>query len=68
MKDLENFYNNHYKTDQIMDWSELTEKQKNALEKSSEYWKHQLDNAIKDFRIACIKEMEKLIDVVRKFR
>jgi hypothetical protein len=68
MKDLENFYNNHYKTDQIMDWSELTEKQKNALEKSSEYWKYQLDNAIKDFRIACIKEMEKLIDVVRKFR
>lgn len=68
MKELENFYNNHYKTDQMMDWSELTEKQKKALENSQEYWKFKLDNAIDDFRLACLKEVDKLIEVVKRFR
>jgi hypothetical protein len=67
MKELENFYNTHYKTDQMMDWSELTDKQKKALENSQEYWKFKLDNAIDDFRIACLKEVDKLIEVVKRF-
>jgi hypothetical protein len=68
MKELENFYNNHYKTDQMMDWSELTDKQKKALENSQEYWKLKLDNAIDDFRLACLKEVDKLIEVAKRFR
>ena len=68
MKELENFYNNHYKTDQMMDWSELTDKQKKALENSREYWSFQINKALDDFKNACQKEVEKLIEVVKRVR
>lgn len=68
MKELENFYNNNYKTDQMMDWSELTDKQKKALENSREYWSFQFNKALDDFKNACQKEVEKLIEVVKRVR
>lgn len=68
MKELELFFNNHYKTDQMMDWSELTEKQKQALEKSQEFRKYNLEKAIEEFRVVCLKEVDKLIESVKRFR
>jgi len=68
MKELENFYNNHYKTSEMMDWSELTERQKQALEKSGEYWKFQLDIATDNFTLACLKEIDKIKGIVNRFR
>ena len=68
MKELEDFYNNHYKTTDMMDWSELTEKQKKALENSREYWSYQLSRSIDDFRRACSEEAEKFIEIVNRFR
>jgi DNA-binding MarR family transcriptional regulator len=66
MKELENLYNNHYKTKQMMDWSELTDKQKKALENSREYLSFQFNKALDDFKNDCQKEVEKLIEVVKR--
>lgn len=66
MKDLKYFYNNHYKSKNSIAWAELSERQKNALENSSEYAAFQLQKAIIQFKTACSNECDKLIDIVKK--
>lgn len=51
-----------------MDYSELTDKQKMALENSLEYCSFQFNKALEDFKNACQNEVEKLIEVVKRVR
>ena len=66
MKKLEDFYNNNYKTTNMLEWSQLTERQKIALMHSREYRKFELDAAFDGFKLACILECNKLIELVQR--
>ena len=61
MKKIEEFYNLHYKTVQMMDWSELTAKQKITLEKSRDYWSFKFKKAVNDFNISLLNKLKKTI-------
>ena len=67
MEELEYFYKNHYKTNQMVDWSELTDYQKTLLEKSIEYHSFKLNKALENFKDVICKDIEKLIKIVNSF-
>lgn len=50
MKQLESFYNDHFKTENMMDWSELTEEQKIKLSESLSYSSYKLNLAIQSLK------------------
>jgi hypothetical protein len=52
MNELEYFYNNHFKTPDMMDWTELTDKQKKTLENCGQYSTYKLKEAIINFQKA----------------
>lgn len=66
MKELEYFYNNHYRTPDMMLWSQLTAKQKEALENCPEYLSYQLEKAVHSFSLDCLTEVNKLKEVVKR--
>lgn len=59
MKDLENFYNNHYKTKDMLEWAELTVEQKNMLTKSPDYFNYQTKVALANFGAALEETVKK---------
>jgi hypothetical protein len=66
MKELKEFYDNHFKTNEMPVWEELSNEQITKLKESFGYYRFQMNRALKVFRRSCDKELENRKSLIRR--
>ena len=65
---LENYYNNHYKTSDMLDFSELTDFQKKTINNTLQFAVFKLGVAVENFKNSLILVfLSKIINKINKF-
>jgi len=65
MKDLQNFYTNHYKKTDMPEWDQLNDKQKKLIENSGGFAAYNLHKAVEILREQCLKQLPTLIEAMQ---
>ena len=67
MKELKEFYDNHFKTDEMPVWEELSKEQITKLRESFGYYRFQMNRALELFFRECHKEVKNRKCFFRRF-